>query len=668
MATRNINIVYRVNKKELDQATAATEKAKKSTQDLKKSIGETENAGTKAFGAIKNAIVGAGLIAVVGSLAKKIFELGVAQEQLNISFTTFLGSADRAKKLIGELTKFSIVTPFTPDQVNKAAKSLLAFGVEAEKIIPTLKMLGDVSAGTGKDLGEMSIIFGQIRSTGRLMGQDLLQLINAGFNPLQVISQKTGISVGELKKAMEEGAVSFEMVEQAFKDATGEGGLFFNLMEKQSASVGGKLSTVQGNVEQMGKAIFEVSSGPISEFADILVRVTGNIDPFVKAVNNMAIGFKLTSQAMIPLLGGIAILDALTDDGTQRSGQSGANAPLSLDQMAAQIFGSRDGKKIYDELVNTINDGKKKVAKAIYAPIESDDFDIGGNPFMTEAFSERQRKLLEESSKETIDLLGFIYDREFDALVSKNEKELAEIEAHENRKKALKKAAFDYGVDLLGQALFASINSNQAETDAINASYEARIAAAGDNSRRQQELRIEQDAQLEASRKRQAQLDKETAIKQMAIQNLLNSIRALGNPPVPNFGAAALALGYGAAQIVIAKSLGFKDGVIDLNGPGTATSDSIPAMLSKGESVMTAKETDSSRGLLEMIRNRKLDDKIFERIQRNQTIVPVFNDGRIVSAIEKSRVNLSREGAILYETRQINENLRIKTRAKIIAR
>lgn len=295
MAKKTINVIYKVEDGELRKvkttiagAEAETEKWNKElkkTGELTHKVGQD---GVKSFLSWKNVISSisvVGLAYSIGSLAKKIFDLGVAQEQTNIAFTTFLGSAEKAKQLMAELTKFSIVTPFTPEQVNKAAKTLLAFDVAAQDIIPTLKMLGDVSAGTGKDLSEMAVIFGQIRSTGRLMGQDLLQLINAGFNPLQIISKKTGQSVADLKKDMEKGLITFEMVADAFKTATSEGGLFFNLMEAQSNTVGGKLSTIQGNLEEIGKALYANNNGPLADLVDNLVVLTGNVNAISDALS-----------------------------------------------------------------------------------------------------------------------------------------------------------------------------------------------------------------------------------------------------------------------------------------------------------------------------------------------------------------------------------------------
>lgn len=722
--TRNINIVYRVNKKELEQATAATEKARKSTQDLGKQLKETESVGTRAFNALGAAVAAVG----IGALVKKIVDLGAAQQQLNIAFTTFLGDATKAKKLIAELTQFSIVTPFTPDQVNKAAKSLLAFGVQGKDIIKTLKMLGDVSAGTGKDLAEMAIIFGQIRSTGRLMGQDLLQLINAGFNPLQVISQQTGRSVADLKKDMENGLITFEDVSNAFKTATSEGGLFFNLMEKQSKSIGGLLSTVAGNIEEIQKGLFESNIGLIDTVVTKLTDYTAAILQLIKVANSDPIfehaqkrveefttaldengdSIDLVQQAIekIKKTGDSGEATNLFKDLTdaineyessvdflvgQIANSSGAeferlNTQLQMEQQVVRML-AETRKKLQEESVaanlkfQLETQGREEQLRksAIDRDLEFDSLLYGMKEKLAEDANKIFQKIIEDDNKLTQEQLEYQYDWEFQQLVNKNNRELKEEEEanqkkrrleeqHQEAVKQLKRQAFDYGVDLLGQALFATIQNSNNEEAVISERYNRELELAAGNQESLKIIRGRQERDLEQARQRQAQKDKDTAIKQMAIQNLLNSIRALGNPPVPNFGAAGLALAYGFAQISLAKTLGFKDGVIDLKGPGNERSDSIPAMLSKGESVMTAKETDASMGILKAIRAKKLDDRIFDRIKQKGQAVPVFNDGRIVSAIEKSRINLAREGSTLYNWQQYSENLRVKTRAKIISR
>lgn len=221
-------------------------KTKKSTDGMVKSM--------KKIGA---AIAGAFIVQKIIQFGKAVVGAAADFQQLNVAMTVMLGSGEKAKKLIKELEDFSIVTPFQINQVNKAGKTLLAFGIAGEDVVDTLKFLGDVASASGKDLSEMARIFGKIQSNGRLMGEELNQLIDAGFSPLQEISERTGRAVVDLRKDMEKGLISFDMVKESFQKATGEGGKFFNLMEKQSKTFSGRLSTLQGNLQLVARSIGE---------------------------------------------------------------------------------------------------------------------------------------------------------------------------------------------------------------------------------------------------------------------------------------------------------------------------------------------------------------------------------------------------------------------------
>ena len=176
-------------------------------------------------------------------------------EQLAISFRVMTGSAQTGQALTDAIIELGAKTPMTAQQLSKAAQLLLSFGESAENIIPDLKLLGDITGGEVNRFNMLALAFAQVGANGKLMGQDLLQMVNAGFNPLQIISQKTGKSMGELRKEMEEGRISFQMVAQAMKDATAEGGRYFGLMEQQAGSLNGLLSTNADTWEQVGKNI-----------------------------------------------------------------------------------------------------------------------------------------------------------------------------------------------------------------------------------------------------------------------------------------------------------------------------------------------------------------------------------------------------------------------------
>jgi tape measure domain-containing protein len=236
--------------------------------DFDKKIGDAEKK-MKSVGE-NMAKIGKGLTTYV---TLPILGLGAAalkassdMENLEASFTTMLGSADKAKALLSDLTKLASVTPFSTKDLATASQTLLQFGVNAKDILPTIKNLGDVSGGNADRFKALSLAFGQTASAGRLMGQDLLQMVNAGFNPLQEISKTTGISMADLKKQMEAGAISAEMVADSFKRASSEGGQFFGGMERGSKTLSGQISTLLDELAQLGR-----------EFGEILLPIAKNL-------------------------------------------------------------------------------------------------------------------------------------------------------------------------------------------------------------------------------------------------------------------------------------------------------------------------------------------------------------------------------------------------------
>lgn len=186
-------------------------------------------------------------VAIV-AFAKGSSEAAASMETLETQFGVLLKSTEAAKNMIGEFRKEAIKSPLSVEDYAKAGKTLLAFGMSSEKVMPTLKALGDVSMGNSERFDSLALAFAQTQAAGRLMGQEVLQFVNAGFNPLQQISKKTGQSMVELKKAMEDGAISADMVAEAFMDATKEGGLFYGALEKGSQTTEGKIAKLKDTI------------------------------------------------------------------------------------------------------------------------------------------------------------------------------------------------------------------------------------------------------------------------------------------------------------------------------------------------------------------------------------------------------------------------------------
>ena len=164
---------------------------------------------------------------------RQIINTRKEMEALQISFQTLAGT-QMGKQLYEDIKQFAATTPMMMGDLAKGAQTLLGFNIEAEKVMPILRQIGDISMGDAQKFGSLTLAFAQMSSTGKLMGQDLLQMINAGFNPLVIIAEKTGKTIGELKEEMAQGKISVEMVEDAFKSAASEGGKFNGMLQQQA--------------------------------------------------------------------------------------------------------------------------------------------------------------------------------------------------------------------------------------------------------------------------------------------------------------------------------------------------------------------------------------------------------------------------------------------------
>lgn len=204
----------------------------------------------KAVGIAAAASVTAVSVAV-GALAKIGVTYNAQMENYTTNFTTMLGSQEKAVKRVEELKQMAAKTPFGMEDLAKSTETLLAFGVNANKTTDIMRMLGDVSLGNKAKFSGLTLSFAQMSATGRLMGQDLLQMVNAGFNPLQIISEQTGKTMATLKKEMENGAISTDMVTEAFKIATSEGGKFYKGMQAASKTLSGQFSTLQDDIKSV---------------------------------------------------------------------------------------------------------------------------------------------------------------------------------------------------------------------------------------------------------------------------------------------------------------------------------------------------------------------------------------------------------------------------------
>ncbi|UZT82900.1 tape measure protein [Caproicibacterium sp. BJN0003] len=243
--------------------------------------------GLSKLGGIAKSSLGA-VTGILGGAATALTGAAIAgvkynaqMEQYNTSFTTMLGSAEKSSAMVADLKKFAADTPFEFPDLAKGAQTLLAFGTSADDVMPNLKMLGDISQGDKTKFDGLTLAFAQISSAGKLSGQDLLQCVNVGFNPLREISKKTGESMTDLKKRMEDGKISAQEVAEAFQSATSEGGEFYGAMEAQSKTFNGQLSNLKDSVHSF---LGELTKGLQDSLKDTaLPMVNGWMEQLQKA-------------------------------------------------------------------------------------------------------------------------------------------------------------------------------------------------------------------------------------------------------------------------------------------------------------------------------------------------------------------------------------------------
>lgn len=230
--------------------------------------------------------------------ARKIVDVRGEVESLQISFETLAGKTN-GRKLFGDILEFSVNTPMMMQDLAKGAQTLLGFNVEAGKVMPILRQIGDISMGDAQKFNSLTLAFAQMSSTGKLMGQDLLQMINTGFNPLVVISEKTGKSMAALKKEMSEGRITVKMVEDAFASATAEGGRFHGMLEKQSKGVKGAMSNLQGAWEDMLNDIGEKSQDRMVDAINFTQEMVKNYEKVLDILAQIVVAYGSYKAALM---------------------------------------------------------------------------------------------------------------------------------------------------------------------------------------------------------------------------------------------------------------------------------------------------------------------------------------------------------------------------------
>jgi tape measure domain-containing protein len=243
-------------------------------EDLSKKLDRIEGKRKRTESGLSGMARTVGTLFAAGAIARgitNIGRMGGEMEQTRIAFATFLKDADKANKVIADLNQFANVTPYDNQSVIQSGRLLLAAQVPAEELTDTLKAVGDVAAGVSAPLGDIARIYGKAMNKGKVQGEELMQMAERGIPIIDVLSQMFGITKEQVFKMSEQGKLSSAVMKQAFKEMTKEGGLYFNLMQKQSKSGLGKISTLMGKLQLVGIQLGEKLIEAMKPFIDFLI-------------------------------------------------------------------------------------------------------------------------------------------------------------------------------------------------------------------------------------------------------------------------------------------------------------------------------------------------------------------------------------------------------------
>lgn len=232
-------------------------------------------------------IGGAGVLKALGS---EMIRVRGEFQSMQTAIETMVGE-DIAGRLIPQIKELAKISPLTMSDMVGAEKMMLGFNIQAEDTIKYLKAISDISMGESSKFNSLTLAFSQMSAAGKLMGQDLNQMINAGFNPLQIISEKTGKSIATLKDEMSKGAVSAEMVQQAFIDATSAGGKFYNMSENASKTINGQLSMMQDALDSVFNELGIKSESVVMDGIQMTTSLIQNYETVGKVLAGLVVTY-----------------------------------------------------------------------------------------------------------------------------------------------------------------------------------------------------------------------------------------------------------------------------------------------------------------------------------------------------------------------------------------
>ena len=363
---------------------------------LEKSSSSFANKMANSFKNFGDKVSKAGTALTVG-LTTPLTALGVAgvkynaqMEDFEANLTTLLGSADDAKDMLADLKEMANTTPFETSDLLEATQMMLGFGLEADKTRGYLETLGDISMGNSEKLMSLTRAFSQIGASGKATMEDINQMIDAGFNPLQIMAEKTGKSMAELREEVSDGEVSFEDIADAMKTATSEGGRYYKSMEKASKTMNGKMSsaldalnTALGDLTESLLPLATKAIEKITEWANAftelddeskqtILTIAGIVTvagPVITVIGKLSNGISSTIKLFGTFTSGIGKLKTALSTASSSTGNfskviGALTSPVGIALTAIGLLIAVIGTKLY-EAQKKAEEGMQKVATSI---------------------------------------------------------------------------------------------------------------------------------------------------------------------------------------------------------------------------------------------------------------------------------------------------------------
>lgn len=459
-------------------------------------------------------------------LAEHIFNVRSQFQQLEISFTTMLGSEQKAGALMDELIQTAARTPFNMTDVTEGAKQLLAYGIQANEVNDTLVHLGDIASGLNIPLSQLVYLYGTTISQGRMFTMDLRQFMGRGIPMAETLGQIMGKTVSQVQEAVTKGEVGADLVKEAIVRMSSEGSKFGGLMNKQAETLQGRWSNIEDTIDQAINSIGQKTQGIFGTGLDLISSLIENWETLVKVIGSAAVmvgTYKagLMAAASIQKVQNAMTMASITEELDSKLGEARdqENNFRSLNGKDTKQYRANRYKALGDAIADTSNIGDDKTEEIVSKQIEM----ARNEGLITEQMAQQlqtKRDLLVAQQKaadnERMEYENAKRTKEIEEEAARQKRADAEMAAEINAK-AAKKAAIDEANNTpLGKAI---LNTNAIEEKKKQA--EASIELAKEEAREQHGIVEEIGAQI----KKQEEL---VAAKKEQVKSSYQDVTDLG--------------------------------------------------------------------------------------------------------------------------------------------